>query len=182
MTALTKDQANGLEHLKTLLGSEGLIKKRISAGEEFNETYPIFEGISEHDFLRAVAGFYGLVGVEFKIGDWVTSEISDMTFQIRNKQDVDVVTEYTSYRLATSWEINRAKEKTWWYSHGRNVWELKEGDILSCEESREYTVERVDEYDQFVDLNCGESIDAHSYESLRKYFRVVIFAEQRLDK
>lgn len=177
MAELTKEQSDGLEHLKTLLGSEGLIKKRISAGEEFNETYPIFEGISEHDFLRAVAGFYGLVGVEFKIGDWVTSEISDMTFQIRNKQDVDVVTEYTTYRLATSWEINRAKEKTWWYSHGRNVWELNPNDLLVNIHTLEYiTVWNVD--GSHVETSEGDSIEI---DELKETSLVVVFAEERLD-
>ncbi|MEC5422090.1 hypothetical protein QGM71_01105 [Virgibacillus sp. C22-A2] len=138
------------------------------------------------DFIKALYIGYE-VEPQFKVGDWVVREnvITKIT-NINYKLDSEgaITTErFLSWvtdnhlRHATPEEIAEEKERRWWSKHGRENWELKNGDVLD-KRNFAYTVRAVDE--SYVMFN--EFATKKTWDELKKDFKVACFAEKRLDK
>lgn len=88
--------------------------------------------LSQADMARAL-----LIGYEvepkFKEDDWVVDEEIKKIYQLKVGEAQMLSENGTNYRhvrLATPEEIAKEKERRWWESNGREVWELKQGDVL----------------------------------------------------
>lgn len=132
------------------------------------------------------------VELDYKANDWVvvnnhgdiwTAKIAKITHDeiavyvdecpyVDNKQYYV----FSKLRHATHEEIQQEKERRWWTRNGRNVWELKKGDLLS-RNNVSYTVWEVHE-DEVIFNEFGI---AKTWEELRNNFKVASFVKDRLD-
>ncbi|GGJ86120.1 hypothetical protein GCM10007063_05780 [Lentibacillus kapialis] len=90
-----------------------------------------------------------------------------LTVDVRNVHGEDLHLSLEGYdviRHATESEIAAEKDRRWWAEHGREVWELKIGDILANKHNGRMYVRGSD-----VTPDSG-------------HIEVVCFAEQRLDR
>src|SRR5690625_561672 len=147
---VTQKQAAAIEVHKKHIGTDlpEIINTQIS-GWQFQENKCLDE-LTLDEFIRALYIGYE-VELGFNIGDWVVLEdgfIGEIEFinelegwanigdTKRTKERgvclaktydlIDIV------RHATPSEIAEEKERRWWKKHGRDVWELKKGDLLFC--------------------------------------------------
>lgn len=187
---LTKEQANAIEEIKK--GDEGGITYgNIKTLFHKQWTHPPFNSLNTlntKEFLDALYIGYE-VKPEFKVGDWVYHQSDGIVSQITrvnfNKLVPDAINtdghkgwiSCEDIRHATSEEIKQEKERRWWEKHGREVWELKDGDVLiSKNTGKLYEVVR--DFSDIIRLNTS----IYFIDAIKQEFKVVCFAEQRLDK
>src|SRR5690606_17331433 len=139
------------------------------------------------DLIKALYNGYE-VEPEFKVGDWVVIDykehgtkvgkikgyIKKDAFYIDNNHAAGSI---MNTRHATPEEIVAEKERRWWAKHGRDVWELREGDILF---DALYSV-----FQEVLRINGTEITwfdgDKASMDYVKERCKVVCFAENRLD-
>src|SRR5699024_1047502 len=113
----------------------------IEKGWSFKE-YLCLNALSTDEFIRALYIGYE-VEETYEVGDWVYVEAPKEglpnVYQVMNadKYSVNLDRLYGNFknsklRHATPEEIAEEKQRRWWAKHGRNVWELREGDLLRC--------------------------------------------------
>lgn len=169
---LTKEQANAIEYFrKTFIENP---KTSMS-----NET------------LIAALNHGYEVEPEFKVGDWVIYD--DQIVRIKDVFTNNTV--HTPYlknfivegidkwfdlerveRHATPEEIAAEKERRWWSKHGREVWELKVGDVLLNRDNELCEVTGKSDLNVFINDKPQQGSTVGSYG-----FKVVCFAEDRKD-
>src|SRR5690625_3914269 len=84
-------------------------------------------------------------------------------------------------RHATLDEIEEEKERRWWAKHGRDVWELKKGDVIGIN-IKTITINEVreDGYITYFDGLGSERI--YRIDSLKSGgYKIICFAEDRKD-
>src|SRR5690625_4144045 len=136
---LTPEQANAI---KKWINKEQLIIAKASGFFEHGMDEPIAELTMEQLVKALYIGYE--VEPEFKVGDWVSFENGTHGLVTRKIETFD----YSDYweeevakwqtgsmpisriRPATPSEIAEEKERRWWAKHGRDVWELRKGDVL----------------------------------------------------
>lgn len=178
---LTREQAEALDEIfeKTAFTKDELIDLHAKTG-----LYRSLRDLSVSELAKALYIGYE-VEPEFKVGDWIvaigktvklvdetkTTFILDGGIGEKNKR---IVKEH--YRHATPQEIEKEKERRWWAEHGRDVWELRKGDVLICRDSEAlHEVFMVtDDYIRLVDTP-GVIVNP-SY-----FYKVACFAEDRKD-
>ena len=184
---ITREQEKAIEWYRENFTNEGAIQDFI------RDRHPALSEFTTEQFALLFLEWYE-VEPEFKVGDWVifTDEPEDEPIFGRiNKNmivewDDDVTNNYDEIqklykeghlRHATPEEIAEEKERRWWAKHGRDVWELREHDILVFE-GDSYNVD-------FIKEGTGRVIfkDALSreFEEVKQRFRVACFAEDRKD-
>src|SRR5699024_4499260 len=100
------------------------------------------------------------VDPEYKVGDWVVHKDKGEIGKVVEVSDLNTSIEYYSdshskFRYATESEIKEEKQRRWWNAHGRDVWELKEGDILRKSQDNELlTVTDLTYYKGMYVKNC----------------------------
>lgn len=194
---LTKEQAEAIEKIKKDVKG-GITYGNIEAQLHKRWTLPTFKSLNTlniKEFLDALYIGYE-VEPEFKVGDWVVTEsgyIGEIEFinkvegwanvgyskdtKIRGVCLAKTFNLTAIERHATDEEIATEKERRWWEKNGREVWELKEGDILiSKKTDKVYEVGRVS--DNVIKLN----VSYYHINDVKQDFKVACFAEQRLDK
>src|SRR5690606_29085439 len=145
---VTREQAEAIEYLKKLLSDTSerkrnlqLIKEKLD--HDYHWESPNFKAANEiPDDIFIAALHYGYeVEPKFEVGDWVVIDykehgtkvgkikgyIKKDAFYIDNNHAAGSI---MNTRHATPEEIVAEKERRWWAKHGRDVWELREGDIL----------------------------------------------------
>src|SRR5690625_5250045 len=157
------------------------VKLTQEQAEIIEETKFALAGFSNDILVRCLNGEYE-VETRFKAGDWV---ITGRGVIGKYKNESNGIYEFTSsdgyyatsdnLRHATPKEIKTEKRRRWWKKHGRDVWELREGDILS-EKGYPRVVEKVK--DTFVTFKDGSWENANTVKS---FLKVVCFAENRED-
>src|SRR5699024_4189942 len=91
------------------------------------------------------------------------------------------------FRHATPEEIAKEKERRWWANHDRNLWELKEGDILiSKKKPHSCIVKFVEATDENATLLVDGIQDefyegSETLEYMREEYKVFCFVEDRKD-
>ena len=189
---LTKEQAEAIETLKKEKSFREIIKLNLHAntwgGTYVEKPKRIIVKMNFDDLIKALYIGYE-VKPEFKVGDWVYHQSDGIVSQITrvnfNKLVSDAINtdghkgwiSCEDIRHATSEEIKQEKERRWWEKHGREVWELKEGDIL-VETALNFPVEihKVDDYVWF------SKFDNRPKNVVKETHKVVCFVEQRLDR
>lgn len=186
---LTQEQANAIERFKSEPKAD-LVKQHVmwkwkSAGKSLND-------LTIDELIRALYIGYE-VEPKFKVGDWVyyqgqyeAERVGKIT-HIGNdyiRYDIGYSNNKKYFRHATSEEIAKEKERRWWKSHDRNVWELKKGDLiidkLNAHSCAVKIVEHVDE-NGFNLLVDGLSHFPISLESIKENYKILCFAEDRKD-
>src|SRR5690625_4301046 len=185
---LTQEQANAIEAFRILeQNNKQILKYNFHKLPEIDKD-TFAEPINEMDFDTLVKALYiGYeVEPEFKVGDWVFNNGTDRTFQL-NESTVNALNEYKNMehiRHATDEEIAQEKERRWWKKHNRDVWELKEGDVLDLNGHTFHIVDQVDD-DKTYWLVSKDGPGTATQEILKNEdtwdWRVVYFSEDRKD-
>jgi len=122
---LTKEQAEGIQKLYTFIHDNDVLNLEFTARE-----------------LSEIIKYGYEVEETFEVGDWVVYDNGverGYGYKTNQIKDVDEQKAYfderrsmnlSSLRHATPEEIAEEKQRRWWESNNRAVWELKEGDIL----------------------------------------------------
>lgn len=181
---LTKEQAEAIETLKKEKSFREIIWLNLNAntwgGTYVEKPKRIIVKMNFDDLIKALYIGYE-VEPEFKAGDWVVNTSSGYIKLIENEREANFLNndyiKYHELRHATAEEIATEKERRWWEKNGREVWELKEGDILiSKKTDKVYEVGLVS--DNVTQLN----VSFYHINDVKQDFKVACFAEQRLDK
>lgn len=184
---LTREQAEAIEKIK------GNQLKQIERLLTNPDDYEIIEWskallkLSAEEYYDALFEGYE-VEETFKVGDCVV--LSDgKIVEIIEEGSFTVVVGWITKKLMYKDQIEISKitrhatrQEKWWSEHGREVWELREDDIL------EYLGDLyiVDCFDSVrVSLKSGimrKSNYAELFEFVKKHFKIVAFSEDRKDK
>lgn len=178
---VTKEQAEAIERWADKIQ---LVKAKLCGFLNHGEDESIAE-MTDDELIEALYIGYE-VEPEFKVGDWVilqNGKIGKIEWINYSKNlvsiydcEVGVVCIDDIERHATPEEIAAEKERRWWAKHGRDVWELRPGDLLVSDirvfkEVREVNNDSVTfVYENYV-----------SMDRLKLYYKVVCFAEDRID-
>lgn len=204
---LTQDQADAIESIKRFWVSEEdedektsniehLIKKKIKHPKWFVEEDAPIQDMSLLDFIDSLRFGYEVVS-EYKEGDWIAHKsingivVGKVTKVFKNEKQVktDIINSAgdESYfmlmdiRHATPLEIAEEKERRWWNKHGRDVWELRKGDVIGIN-IKTITINEVRE-DGYIAYFDGLGSDRiYSIDSLKSGgYKIICFAEDRKD-
>lgn len=100
------------------------------------------------------------------------------------KNDLDYslsLLESGDIRFATPNDIERSKEKRFWIEHGREPWELKQGDIIMGERRQFYEVTGTPMSNGSFYYTGNDNYDFDIAECRDRNWEVVCFEEDRLD-
>lgn len=182
---LTQEQADivervkkeQLEHLKE-------IKHRSVILQDWEK--PLFK-LSAEDIQKALFDGYE-VEPEFKVGDWVitgrgllgkylekTSEVYRFTLIGGHHATSDNI------RHATPEEVAKEKERIWWKRHGREPWEIKQGDVLMATRRHIFEVTADPKSHEFNCYTGNDEFDFSIKECKDENWKVICFAEDRKD-
>ncbi|WP_200415977.1 hypothetical protein [Virgibacillus salexigens] len=173
-----------------------ITQEQADAIKHFKKVYPEkFRGMRYQEFYDALINGYE-IEPEFKVGDWIVvtfelhTTIYGKTMKITNVDkshavghdicfglDGEGIVYQNEIRHATPEEIEQEKERRWWNKHGRDVWELKVGDVLMNKYDRE--IFHVNNIDGGVFTEYTSDFLVWRY--LKEECKVVCFAENRLD-
>lgn len=184
---LTQEQANIIETTSLVKLGEWFYKD----DRKDTRMYKLFCDFTIEELAKAKLIGYE-VEPEFKKGDyvmvkWKNREKEEFyrvvsidpwgSIQIETLDGVPNASGHENTRHATPSEIAEEKERRWWKKHGRDVWELKVGDVLvdTDGEILEVTDERDDYKGYYLDY-CS-----YSLEIIKNRFIILTFAESRLD-
>src|SRR5699024_2155317 len=149
-----------------------------------SKPYAMLNELPFEQFIVAVLGDYE-VEETFEVGDWVHNNVTGRVAKIDDRGydeevawvDDDKVNFFTQFRHATPEEVAEEKQRRWWAKHDREVWELKENDLLYYD-------------DEFKEVEGVSEIGAIMLSSERFYlpletikskYSVACFAEDRKD-
>lgn len=117
---------------------------------------------------------------DYKIGDWVKDTSTNAVIQIADKQQKNNFLDprHKTIRHATKEEIAEEKQRRWWAKHGREVWKLREGDLLIAEKEPDYADVVHANGDFNIHFKDGNYF---SKAYIKENYKVVCFAENRMD-
>lgn len=171
---VTREQAKAIEKIKDIDYAINIhsFKKRPDS--------PLVD-MSTARLARALFVGYE-VEPEFLVGDTVIHKETGVIEEVDGYMTTILEKHSDKYRHATPSEIAEEKERRWWAKHGRDVWELRQGDVIYDED--ENLVVIVHTYldkstdDEKVVFRSGgwEFTD-----NIPEQFKVVCFVENRLD-
>lgn len=184
---LTQEQADEIEKIKRV----GLPCRWKKDGWEIDRS-KVLNNLNLNNFLEAIYGDYEIYQ-EFKDGEYIVYEndIVKNTMKI-----IELIGEYikvepiykgfTRYNLvnvnsplirhATPEEITEEKERRWWANHNRDVWDLKQEDVVIDRFNR---IREVDEDDGDTVSFFGGFTSSKEY--VKETCKVVCFADDRKD-
>lgn len=120
---------------------------------------------------------------EFNVGDWVVNISNGYIKLIENEREANFLNnDYIKrheLRHATPEEIAEEKERRWWAKHGRNLWELRKGDLLIDKHFGKIAEVREVEDNHYL---IGKFTSYEPSDFVKRNYTVVCFAEQRLDR
>ena len=194
---LTKEQANAIEYaLQEVDEYKGnpdkLLRHASMKNVYFRNELHLLNSIDTVNLAKALYIGYE-VEPKFEVGDWVVwdemkiiGQLVEVGGELRvDSMDYDVPQSIrlNKLRLATPLEIAQEKERRWWKRHGREVWELKDYDVIRDENSETpVTVQAI----KSAGLNDEEVVffksdDWEYFDNVKEHYSVVCFAEDRKD-
>ena len=187
---ITRDQAEALKKFPENKKSD-IVRQHI-VGRWLNE-YITLNHLNTDELIKALYIGYE-VEPEYSVGDYVVTDtgiigkITHFNPDNDNHAFLDVKlnngtgryanTFIRYFRHATSSEIAAEKERRWWRRHGRDVWELREKDMLIDSHGNVHEVTGVP-----YDLDSRYYLDyvAINFYEIKGKYSVLVFAENRLD-
>src|SRR5699024_2274293 len=136
---LTREQAEAIKSIRGDINggfTPGNIRTQLKK-QWMSRPYATLNELPFEQFIVAVLGDYE-VEETFEVGDWVHNNVTGRVAKIDDRGydeevawvDDDKVNCFTQFRHATPEEIAEEKQRRWWAKHGRDVWELRENDLL----------------------------------------------------
>lgn len=190
---LTREQARELEYYK--LDGEEQIDYLVNV--HHNKLRPDLEisKLTTSEIAKALYIGYE-IEEEFKSGDWIVNnqgrvlQVTEVYLEDGNEiveaNDGQVFT----YRLgaefvrhATPDEIAEEKERRWWAKHGREVWELRKGDVIKSNTTCHvvYRSQKDNNGDMYIEFyEHGSIFTIKELRDLKS--KVVCFVESRKDE
>ncbi len=194
---ITQEQADAIENITY---REHAVELQINGWK--HKENRCLNHLALDDFIKALYIGYE-VEPEYKVGDWIVKRNGEK-FYITHRGDgfpiavritnittslgVNVlqfcdgsVIRITEARHATPEEIAKEKERRWWAKNDRDVWEIREDDILEYLNDL-YIVDSFDS--EKVCLKSGierKTNYAEPFDYVKRHFKVVCFAEDRKD-
>ena len=171
-TTITKEQAEFLNREK----QEGKLKHETI--KRFVQIYGE-HGCDFHldELIRALYIGYE-VEETFEVGDWIYSKQVEKIIQINDEGSLAGYNTFpTYYRHATPEEIEEEKQRRWWAEHGRDVWELRENDILYYDDE----FKEVEDVSEIGAIMLSSERVYTPIETIKNKYSVACFAEDRKD-
>lgn len=181
------------ESVDTNEGGIRMKKVKVTRGqaeaiEEFQKTVHEL-GISL-DELKVIFESGYEVKPEFKVGDWVYDMQCNKVACVdrRGVDDIRVWVDDEDFnffaivniRHATPEEIQQEKERRFWKKHGRDVWELKRGDIVRLSNGWIIEIDSIDLSQDFAVRFINQSY-VEDGALLKNVQKLIIPVENRLD-
>ena len=124
----------------------------------------------------------------FEVGDWVYVEVPKKELpnvfkvMIAERYSVKLDRLYGNHkksdiRHATAEEIAEEKQRRWWAKHGRDVWELRENDLLYYDGE----FKEVEEVSEFGAIILSSERVYFPLETIKSKYSIACFAEDRKD-
>lgn len=188
---ITQEQADAIERLKQSHRDE--IKRFKKHPDHFvNWLLPI-KNMHVDDIEKAYRDGYE-IEIEYKQGEHVFHKSSEkigvvyedngyLSVRFLDVKGTDMAFNPLNFRHATRQEIETEKTHIWWKKHDRNMWEIREGDILSY---LGYPFV-VDSFDSgVVHFKINEEFDrqyteAECFNFVKGNFKLLCFVEDRKD-
>ena len=194
---ITEQQAEAIEEIKGGVSElfEANLTTQIKKGWLSNAFTPLNE-LSTKDYLDALYIGYE-IKQEFKVGDWIyINKEATITNKPQVKKivginkgivkfDDDWVISINSQHIrhATPEEIAEEKERRWWVKHGREVWELRDGDVIRRHTTCHVVYRSMEDNNGDLYIDFYEHGSVFTIKELRDLkSKVVCFAEDRKDE
>src|SRR5699024_1459557 len=187
---LTREQAEAIKSIRGDINggfTPGNIRTQLKK-QWMDKPYATLNELPFEQFIVAVLGDYE-VEETFKVGDWVVDVYEGIT-RIDSKEKeglwigegtltwVNYDGEcYERLRHATPEEIATEKQRRWWAKHGRDVWELKENDLLYYDDE----FKEVEEVSEIGAIMLSSERFYLPLETIKSKYSVACFAEDRKD-
>lgn len=208
---LTREQAEAIEHGLTAESSicKGSPSNLINLYSHNKYSFDGFSGrlrpINDLTVSKLAKALYIGYEVEetFEVGDWVvrTKELGHQNFyegKIFKVKRIDkghltgqrVVVDnddnsehvFENIRHATPEEIAEEKQRRWWGENGRDVWELKQGDVVMGKHREIHEVTADPKSHRYGCYTMDDSFDVDKNELIEEfYWSVICFRDERKD-
>lgn len=190
---LTAEQAKAIEILLRTRSKENILNLHASSIPWDGNNADYLNKLSQADLAKSLLIGYE-VEMNYKVGDWVRywrkdrlTRFGKLTYinyekglaQFDNCTITKKIEDIT--RHATPEEVEIEKERRWWKSHDREVWELKQGDILMATRRRLYEVTATPKSHRFNSYTGNDNYDFDIEECKRDNWEVVCFRDDRKD-
>jgi hypothetical protein len=182
---ITKEQAEAIENLEPETPKSSIVKAHLNHKGMWGSDMSPLNALHADKLIQALYIGYE-VEPEFNVGDWITDTITGKVAKIDHRGvsesqawvDDDTFNFFENFRHATPGEIAAEKERRWWSKHGRDVWELREKDMLIDSHGNVHEVTGVPH-----DLDSRYYLDyvAINFDEIKGKYSVLVFAENRLD-
>ena len=190
---LTREQAEAIEELLKLRTKESIAREKANpfsliSGYINESSRLVFKDMAFDTLIKALYIGYE-VEETIKIGDWVKVNWRDKNptihkarrvnnaFAIIDGEQANTEPPMRIIEHATPEEITEEKQRRWWAKHGRDVWELRENDIL-------YYDDEFKEVEEVTDI-CAIMLSSERVyiplETIKSKYSVACFAEDRKD-
>lgn len=182
---ITQVQADAIEIIKRDMKSANYFVDNlmIQLNKEWTEPKLVkLNKLSIKEYLDALYIGYE-VEPNFEVGDWIKDTETNAVLQIKNKQHRNNCLDrrIVSLRHATQEEIEQEKERRWWKKNGREVQELKQGDILMATHRHIFEITADPKSHRFNQYTGDDAFDFSIEEFTRKNWKVICFSENRED-
>lgn len=185
---LTKEQAKAIEKIKANQLEQ--IERLLANPDDYGifEWSKVLLKLSPEEYYDALFEGYEIEET-FNVRDYVTRIDNGQVIKVIgvNREEKYVYESLSSMHMfkdirhATPEEIAKEKERRWWANHGREVWEIREDDLLEYL-GNVYIVDCFDSEAIWFRRNKYSYSDYSELVSfVRKHFKVVCFAEDRKD-
>src|SRR5699024_5711592 len=115
----------------------------------------------------------------FEVGDWVKDTSTNAVIKINDRQHRNNLIDprHTTIRHATPEEIAEEKQRRWWAKHGRDVWELRENDLLYYDDE----FKEVEEISEIGAIMLSSERFYLPLETIKRKYSVACFEDDRKD-
>ena len=175
---LTREQAEAIKSIRGDINggfTPGNIRTQLKK-QWMSKPYATLNELPFEQFIVAVLGDYEVEPI-FEVGDWAVDRRS--VYKIISKHHADYLNKevHPEVRHATPEEITEEKQRRWWAKHGREVWELKENDLL-------YYDDEFKEVEEVTEIGAIMLSSERMYlpiETIKNKYSVACFAKDRKD-
>lgn len=191
---LTQEQADAIRRIKKDTDggiTNGNIRNHLRKGWGI-PPYRALNDLSTKEFLDALYIGYE-VEPEYKENDWLN--YLTIHGDLKTDKVIDVSDDRVLMELSNSWvhfnnvkshatpsEIAEEKEHRWWAKHGRDVWELKDYDLLKgLSTGLIYQVFIFGDDLYVATRETFENVEQDDIAALKQMFEIACFAEDRKD-
>ncbi len=186
---LTREQAEAIERYKE--EQRELHEKQVRAQSVMLKewTKPLIE-LKTDEFMDAIYIGYE-VEETFEVGGWVrydngpshgykTQKITSIEHGYAWFSETESMPLH-SLRHATPEEVAKEKERRWWKSHNRDVWELKTYDVLINRGGTLFEVECAKKDVELWEIQKSKQGKRRPFNYVKRNYKVICFAEDRKD-